>query len=98
MKRLILLSLTSAAIGLMAVSVPTPLQAQVDNTSAIVQFSGEPLSTYVKTKPPQGKKIDFNSTSVKAYRAQLNGVRNNFKAWLRNNAPSAAVTGEFDLA
>jgi subtilisin family serine protease len=98
MKRLILVSLTSVGIGVLALSFPTRLQAQVDNTSAIVQFSGEPLSTYVKTKPAQGKKIDFNSNAVKSYRAQLNQVRKNFKSWLQANAPSAKVTGEFDIA
>ncbi len=68
----------------------------VDASSAIVQLRGAPLSTYVKTKPAQGKKIDFNSASVKAYRAQLAAQRNAFKTWLRLHAPAAKVTGEFD--
>lgn len=71
---------------------------RVDNTSAVVQLKGDPLSTYVKTKPPQGKKIDFNSDAVKSYRAQLSALRNDFKSWLRSNAPNAKVTGEFDIA
>lgn len=72
--------------------------ATVDTGSAIVQLAGDPLSTYVKTKPAPGKKIDFNSNTVKAYRAQLNKLRNDFKAWLRANAPAARVTGEFDIS
>ena len=50
------------------------------------------------TKPPQGKKIDFNSNTVKAYRAQLAALRNAYKAWLKANVPAAKVTGEFDIA
>ena len=65
---------------------------------ALVQLVGEPLSTYAKTKPPQGKKIDFDQNSVKSYRAQLSKLRNDFKAWLRGNVPQASVTGEFDIS
>ena len=43
----------------------------VDTSSVIVQLKGDPLSTYVQTQPPQGRKIDFNSNAVKSYRAQL---------------------------
>jgi hypothetical protein len=43
-----------------------------------VQLNGDPLSTYTKTKPPQGKKIDFDNSTVKSYRAQLNALRNSF--------------------
>ncbi|OFW71031.1 MAG: hypothetical protein A2Y55_02520 [Actinobacteria bacterium RBG_16_68_12] len=72
--------------------------ATVDTGSAIVQLNGDPLSTYVKTKPPKGKKIDFSSNTVKSYRAQLSALRNDFKQWLRQNARDAKVNGEFDLA
>jgi minor extracellular serine protease Vpr len=68
----------------------------VDTSSAIVQLNGDPLSTYVKTKP--AKKIDFSSSTVKSYRAQLSALRNDFKRWLRANAPAAKVTGEFDIS
>src|SRR6266705_5126669 len=70
----------------------------VDNTSAIVQLKGDPISTNPSTKPPHGRKIDFNSQAVRSYRAQLNQKRNEFKRWLRTNAPSARVTGEYDVA
>jgi len=98
MKKLFPASITSGAILVLSLYSPTVLQAQVDNTSAIVQFSGDPLSTYIQTKPPQGKKIDFSSVTVRSYRAQLTSVRNNFKAWLSVNAPGAQVTGQFDIA
>ena len=71
---------------------------RMDTGSALVQLEGDPLATDIKTKPPQGKKIDFDSTTVKSARAQLSALRNSFKAWLRANAPRAQVTGEFDLA
>jgi minor extracellular serine protease Vpr len=70
----------------------------IDTGSSIVQLKGDPLSTYVKTKPPQGKKIDFSSSTVKSYRAQLSALRNDFKQWLRANAPNAKVTVEYDIA
>jgi len=70
----------------------------VDTSSALVQLKGEPLSTYVKTKPPQGKKIDFNNNTVKSYRAQLSAQRNDFKKWLQANAPKAKITGQYDIS
>src|SRR6266550_3258394 len=70
----------------------------VDNTSAIVQLRGDPISTNPSTKPPLGRKIHFNGQAVRSYRAQLNQKRNEFKRWLRTNAPSARVTGEYDVA
>src|SRR5207247_10061137 len=99
----------SAVAGLLAVGVSTGLaggpatdgptaSTGLDTSSAIVQLNGDPLSTYVKTKPPQGKKIDFSSSTVKSYRAQLSALRNDFKQWLRANASHAKVTGEYDIA
>ena len=70
----------------------------VDTSSALVQLNGDPLSTYVKTKPPQGKKINFSSDSVKSYRAVLSAERNEFKRWLQANAPDAKITGQFDIS
>jgi len=100
----------SAAAALLAVGVGTGLagsrgstdgltsSAGIDASRALVQLKGAPLSTYEKTKPPQGKKIDFSSNTVKSYRAQLSALRNDFKQWLRQNAADAKVTGEFDIA
>ena len=70
----------------------------VDNTSAIVQLKGDPISTNPSTKPPHGKKIDFNGQAVRSYRAQLNQKRNEFKHWLRANAGRARVTSEYDVS
>jgi subtilisin family serine protease len=69
-----------------------------DPSGAIVNLDLAPLAVSTKTKPAQGKKIDFKSTPVKAYRAQLAARRNDFKAWLRQNAPAAKVTSEFDIS
>jgi minor extracellular serine protease Vpr len=70
----------------------------VDSSSALVQLNGAPLATSVRTKPPHGKKIDFNSNAVKSERARLSALRNDFKSWLRANAPKAKVTREYDVA
>jgi minor extracellular serine protease Vpr len=70
----------------------------MDRSSAIVQLKGDPLSTDPRTKPAHGRKIDFNSNAVRAYRAQLNAGRNEFKRWLRENAPRAKVTSEYDVS
>jgi minor extracellular serine protease Vpr len=78
--------------------VSTAGRAAQDTSTALVQLNGDPLSTYAKTKPAQGKKIDFNSNTVKSYRAQLSALRNNYKSWLHANVPGAKVTGEFDIA
>lgn len=91
---------TGAAVagsGTVSDGTGTPSPA-VDTDSAVVQLNGDPLSTYVKTKPAAGKKIDFNSNTVKSYRAQLSALRNDFKQWLRANAPAATVTGQYDIA
>lgn len=75
-----------------------PAAGGVDVNSAIVVLKSDPVSTSVKTKPAPGKKIDFSSNTVKSYRAQLSALRNDFKQWLRANAPAAKVTGEFDIS
>src|SRR5205085_7699413 len=45
-----------------------------------------------------GRKNDFNSNAVRSYRAQLNTGRNEFRQWLRSNAPGATVTTEYDIS
>ena len=70
----------------------------VDNSSVIVQLKGDPLSINSATKPAAGKKIDFNSNTVRAYRAQLAAGRNEFRRWLRANAPGAKITSEYDIS
>src|SRR6266508_2303647 len=70
----------------------------LDRSSAVVQLRGDPLSTSPRTKPAHGRKIDFNSNAVRSYRAQLNAGRNEFKRWLRTNAPRARVTSEYDVS
>ncbi len=70
----------------------------VDRSSAIVQLKGDPISIHSATKPARGKKIDFNSNTVRSVRAQLSAGRNEFKRWLRANAPKAKVTSEYDVS
>jgi minor extracellular serine protease Vpr len=91
----ILVGPAGAGVGSDPASPETP---SVETGRAAVLLRGEPLATYVKTKPPSGKKIDFSSTQVKSYRAQLSALRNDFRDWLRANARSARVTKEFDIS
>jgi minor extracellular serine protease Vpr len=72
--------------------------ATIDTGSALVLLQGEPVATAERTRPAKGKKVDFSSSTVKSHRAQLSALRNDFKRWLRANAPGARVNGEFDLA
>jgi minor extracellular serine protease Vpr len=94
----LMIAVAGATAGGPTVTDGASAAPSIDTGSAIVQLNGDPLSTYVKTKPAHGKKIDFSSTTVKSYRAQLNSLRNDFKAWLRSNAPSANVVGEYDIS
>ncbi len=76
----------------------TITRATVDQGYALVQLNGAPLSTYVKTRPAQGKKIDFASATVKSYKANLAALRNDFKAWLQKAAPKAQIVKGYDLS
>src|SRR5215216_1487183 len=104
-----LLIFTSIGLGVVAFGVggsPRPNAnadafyhgPDVDNSSAIVQLTGDPVSTNPATRPAHGRKIDFNSQAVRSYRAQLNTLRNDFKRWLRANAPRARVTSQYDIS
>src|SRR6266436_2496635 len=100
----IALSMIAFGVGNQATTRPNPNAdsvnqgPDVDTATAVVQLKGDPLSTNPSTKPPQGRKIDFNSQAVRSYRAQLNAGRNEFKRWLRTNAPGAKVTSEYDVS
>ena len=111
MKKILATTLIFSAIGLGVIAFgvggsprPNPNAdaftrgPDVDNMSAIVQLIGDPISTNPSTKPPHGRKIDFNGQAVRSYRAQLNARRNELKRWLRANAPRAKVTGEYDVS
>src|SRR6266513_5156816 len=111
MKKILATTLIFSAIGLGVIAFgvggsprPNPNAdaftrgPDVDNMSAIVQLIGDPISTNPSTKPPHGRKIDFNGQAVRSYRAQLNARRNEFKRWLRANAGRARVTGEYDVS
>ena len=98
------LSIIAFGVGGSATTRPNPNAdafnhgPDVDRLSAIVQLKGDPLTTHSATKPAHGKKIDFNNNAVRSYRAQLSAGRNEFKRWLRANAPRARVTSEYDVS
>ena len=100
-----ILSLVLAVSGYLSVhaeaiknSDSTDAAAQWDVSSAIVLLKGDPISTYTRTRPAQGKKVDFSSAAVKSYRAQLNTLRNQFRKWLAGAAPRATINGSFDIS
>src|SRR5438128_5195536 len=70
----------------------------IDKSSVIVVLKGDPVSKHSATKAAPGKKIDFNSNTVKSYRAQLSAQRNDFKQWLHTYAPKAKVTSQYDIS
>src|SRR5215470_16571922 len=85
-------------LAVAGVAIATSALADQDTSSAIVQLKGDPLATYAKTKPASGKKIDFNNSATKSYRAQLSAMRNDYKQWLHANVPQAQITGNFDIS
>ena len=89
---------SAASAGKYTSDGTTTAAPTVDTAYALVQLNGDPLSTYVKTKPAPGKKIDFNNSTSKSYRAQLSALRNDFKQWLQANAPKARITGSWDIS
>src|SRR5206468_3613573 len=113
MKKILAAFLISSSVGLSVIALgvggsgttrPNPnadsfAQGSTEDTSSVVvQLKGDPLSTYSATKPAPGKKIDFNSNTVKSYRAQLAAGRNDFTNWLRANAPRAKITSQYDIS
>jgi subtilisin family serine protease len=79
-------------------SVPETSNRSIDSGSALVQLSGDPLSVAPATRPAGGKKVDFQSSAVKSERARLAAIRNDFREWLRVNAPNARITSETDIS
>lgn len=98
----LVVALTAAPLagpaGATPVNDATASTTTVDTSRALVQLTMAPLATAEKTKPAKGKKIDFNNSVTKSYRALLSKARNDYKAWLRANVPGASVTGEYDIA
>jgi minor extracellular serine protease Vpr len=111
MKKILATTLIFSAIGLSVIAFglggsPRPNAnadavnqgPDLDKASAVVELKGDPLTTNPSTKPAAGGKIDFNSQTVRSYRAQLAAKRNEFKQWLRANAARARVTSEYDIS
>ena len=87
-----------ALVPIAPAASPSPTASTLDSGSAIVQLSGAPLSTSPRTRPAKATKINFKSAAVKAERVALKAVRNDFRRWLKVNAPKARITSEMDIA
>jgi len=100
MKQAVLLfgAVLALILGQVTGVAAAPASSTVDKQTAIVQLTGEPLSTSAKTRPTKGQQIDFNRAAVKSHRAELAQTRNAFNKWLAANAPKARVTGSYDIA
>lgn len=72
--------------------------ASIDTSSAIVQLAGTPLAADTTLSKGQAKRVDFKNSATKSARARLVAIRNDFKQWLKSNAPKARVTSEYDVA
>jgi subtilisin family serine protease len=94
--------LASAVLALLVTSAggitAAPEASTVDRTSAIVQLAGDPLATSPRTRPTNGRKIDFSRQAVKSEQARLAQTRNQFQQWLSRNAPKARVIASYDVA
>ena len=95
--------LALAAIVLVEAGLTVPGSAQTqggagDGAAALVQLRGDPLSVAAETRPAPGRRIDFASSVVRSRRARLAATRNDFRNWLRQNAPNARITSEVDVA
>ena len=89
---------SGGAVAATSDATATQSQPTQDTSRALVILNGDPLSTYVKTKPAKGKRIDFTTNTAKSYRAQLSALRNDYKKWLQANYPKAKITGNFDIS
>ena len=92
------LALTALGVPVTQSIVTPAVLAAADRAAVLVQLAGDPLSVSPRTRPAQGRKVDFSSAAVRAERANLAAARREFRAWLRENAPRSRVTSEHDLA
>jgi subtilisin family serine protease len=73
-------------------------RASQDTSVALVQLTGDPVATAKNVDRGNAKRVNLNGTATKSYRAQLSAQRNQFKKWLQKNAPTAQITGSFDIS
>ncbi len=73
-------------------------QRAADSTAALVELTGRPLAVSPHTAPVRGAKINLRGAAARSQRAALATVRNDFRRWLRTNAPAARITSEHDIA
>ena len=69
-----------------------------DSASALVELAGHPLAVSPRTAPAGGAKVNLRGAAARSERADLAAVRNEFRRWLRANAPAARITSEHDIA
>ena len=80
-----------------APSSDAPVSTGLDRSSAIVRLSADPLATSTKAAHKNGK-VDQAAPATRSAKAELSQQRNALRAWLKQNAPQAKITGEYDFA
>jgi subtilisin family serine protease len=66
--------------------------------SALVELAGDALAVSPRTAPGRGARVDLQGPAARSQRAELARVRNEFRRWLRANAPAVRITTEHDIA
>ena len=69
-----------------------------DETMAIVQLVGAPISTAASIDRGRNNRVNLAGTRTRDYRALLSASRNTFRDWLRDNAPKAQIVRDFDVS
>ena len=83
-------------VPIVPAAAPAAATSTADRPSS---SSAEPRSRrHRRLGQPKPSKIDFANAAVKAERAALKAVRDDFRRWLKANAPKARITSEMDIA
>ncbi|MEO6123279.1 MAG: S8 family serine peptidase, partial [Ilumatobacteraceae bacterium] len=90
--------LVNGASATPAANTDDTITATVDSSSALVVLTGEPVATAKNMTRGNGTRVNLNGAATKSYRAKLSSQRNAFRKWLQINAPTAQITGQFDIA
>jgi subtilisin family serine protease len=100
-----LLAVTGAAAGIGTAQAAPALDPSTDRPTSsrtlgdavLVRFAGAPLATSNKVDRRSNDKVVMTGSKTRSVSADLAAQRNQFKSWLRSNAPAAKVTSEYDF-
>ena len=102
----LLLAVTGAAAGGTVAQAAPSLDPSTDSPSTgsrvlsdavLVRFAGAPLATSGKVDRRSNDKVLLTGSRTKSVSASLAAQRNQFRQWLKSNAPKAKITSEYDF-